>query len=43
MAKSRFLIAAALLSALLATAACGKKGPPEHVPDGNYPTTYPTR
>lgn len=40
---SRFLIAAAVLAALLSTAACGKKGPPEAVPGGNYPTTYPTR
>ncbi|MGE4528176.1 MAG: lipoprotein [Rhodospirillaceae bacterium] len=42
MAKSRFLIAAALLAALFSTAACGKKGPPELVPGGNYPTSYPT-
>ncbi len=34
------LIALAVVAAL---GACGKKGDPERVPGGNYPTTYPTR
>lgn len=31
-----------LICACLAVAACGKRGTPEKVPGGNYPTTYPT-
>lgn len=34
------LIALAVVAAL---GACGKKGEPERIPGGTYPTTYPTR
>ncbi len=37
------LLLAALIAASLSLAACGKKGPPEDVSGGNYPTTYPKR
>jgi len=43
MKPSRVLVLAACLAAVLATASCGKKGRPDPVPGGNYPTTYPTR
>ncbi len=34
------VLAVALAASL---SACGKKGDPEPVPGGRYPTTYPTR
>jgi hypothetical protein len=37
------LLLAALFAASLSLAACGKKGQPDGVEGGNYPTTYPKR
>ena len=40
----RFLTILLMGAALsLTLAACGKKGDPENIPGGNYPTIYPTR
>ena len=43
MTRRPSLILTALLAAVLSLTACGKKGPPETMPGGQYPTTYPSR
>jgi predicted small lipoprotein YifL len=43
MRRTSLLLLVTLVAASLSLAACGKKGPPEDVPGGNHPSTYPTR